>query len=1025
MITQVKLYAGAEGKVLSKGSSFSQVSLRFLSSGCHTDRGWLMDEAWRVDWANECVWHGRERVRLPPKVFAVLRLLVAQTGQLVTKEVLLQAVWPETAVSEGVLAMCISELRKALGDTAQAPRFIQTVHRRGYRFIGHLPTGTPSALPPCSPPLASAPPPLLVGREGVLAHLRRWLAHVRQGARQVVLLTGEPGIGKTTAVNAFAESATAEGDVWLGRGQCIEHYGVGEAYLPVLEALGRLCRAPEGAALLPVLERQAPTWLAQMPALLSTAALEALQRRVLGATQERMLREFAEAVEVLTVTRPLLLVLEDLHWSDYATMDLLTYLARRPGPSRLLILGTYRPVEVLLRGHPLKTVKQELVLHGQGVELPLELLTATEVAQYLALRGAGGAELPPAIRGLAQLMYQRTDGHPLSMVTMVEHLLHRGVLRAGAGAWEVQPEVAAALREVPASVRQMIEQQFDRLSPEEQRVLEAASVAGSAYAVAAVAAGLDLAMEAVEDCCAGLAQRGQFLVASGIETWPDGTVTERYGWQHALHQEVVYARVPVGRRLRLHRRIGAREETGYGAQASAHAAELAMHFERGQDYWRAVQYLGQAAENATQRSAYHEGIGLLTKGLEVLATLPETPARAQQELALQIALGPALIVTKGQASPEVERTYTRAREVCQQVGDAAQLFIVLRGQWMSYASRGQFRMAQAIGKQLLALAQRQQDPACLLEAHRTLAPTSFFLGEFAAACTHAEQGMALYNPQQHSVLAFRYGQDPGVACLAFAAWALWHRGYPEQALVRSREALTLAGQLAHPHSMVLALYFAAVVQQLRRQVQATQTHAEATVRLATEQGFAFYAANGTVQHGWALAVQGQDAEGLHQMRQGLTAYQATGATLHGTYFLARLAEVHGSMGQVESGLNTVAQALELMEKHEERVWEAELHRLQGELLLQQDVANAAQAAMCFQQALAIARRQEAKSLELRAARSLAHLWQHQGKRAEAYALLAPVYGWFTEGFDTADLQEAKGLLEALGGEHGRGHPALP
>src|SRR5262245_25645904 len=275
-----------------------------------------------------------------------------------------------------------------------------------------------------------------------------------------------------------------------------------------------------------------------MPSLLSTTALEAVQRRVLGATQERMLRELAEAVEVLTATRPLLLILEDLHWSDYATLDLLTYLARRPGPARLLLLGTYRPVEVLLRGHPLQMVKQDLGLHGQGVELPLELLTAAEVAQYLALRGAGGAELPSALRGLAPLLYQRTDGHPLALATMVEHLRQRGVLRAGAGAWEVQPEAAVVLQEVPASVRQMIEQQFERLSPEEQRVLEAASVAGSAYAVAAVAAGLDGAMEAVEDCCASLAQRGQFLVASGLETWPDGTGTARYHWQHAQSWEL-------------------------------------------------------------------------------------------------------------------------------------------------------------------------------------------------------------------------------------------------------------------------------------------------------------------------------------------------------------------------------------------------------------------------------------------------------------------------------------------------------
>ena len=613
-----------------------------------------MDEAWRVDWANECVWHGEAMVRLPPKVFAVLRLLVAQAGQLVTKEALMEAVWPDAVVSDAVLTSCIGELRKVLGETAHAPRFIQTVHRRGYRFIGHLPPVAPSALPPSPRPSdrATTSPPLLVGRERELTHLHQWLERVRQGARQTVFLTGEPGLGKTTLVNAFVDEAAGAGDVWLARGQCIEHYGGLEAYLPVLEALGRLCRDPEGAALVPVLEQQAPTWLAQMPGLLSATALEAVQRRVVGATQQRMLRELAEAVEVLTVSRPLLLVLEDLHWGDYATLDLLTYLARRLGPSRLLVLATYRPVDVLLLGHPLQTVKQELLLHGQGVELPLELLTAEQVAQYLALRCAAGADLPPTIRELAQIMHERTDGHPLFMVTIVEHLLHRGVLREGPGQWHVEPEAAAAVLEVPASMRQMIEQQFDRLSPEEQRTLEVASVVGSSCAVAAVAAGLDLAMETVEDCCTGLVQRGHFLVASGIEAWPDGTVTERYDWRHALHQEVVYMRVPEGRRLRLHRRIGTREETGYGAQAGAHAAELAVHFQRGQDYQRAVQYLQQAAANALRRFAYREVVSHLTHGLELLASLPETPAHLHQELDLQVALGAALMATRDMPPPK-------------------------------------------------------------------------------------------------------------------------------------------------------------------------------------------------------------------------------------------------------------------------------------------------------------------------------------------------------------------------------------
>ena len=710
-----------------------------------------MDEAWRVDWPNECVWHGGAMVRLPPKVFAVLRLLVAQAGQLVTKEALLEAVWPEAVVSDAVLTSCMGELRKVLGETAQAPRFIQTVHRRGYRFIGHLPSVATAVLPPApaSPPRGVAAPSLLVGRERELTLLHQWLERVRQGARQTVFLTGEPGLGKTTVVNAFVEEAAGAGDVWLARGQCIEHYGAGEAYLPVLEALGRLCREPEGATLLPVLEQQAPTWLAQMPALLSATALEAVQRRVVGATQQRMLRELAEAVEVLTASRPLLLVLEDLHWGDYATLDLLTYLARRLGPSRLLILGTYRPVEVLLHGHPLQSVKRELVLHGQGVELPLELLTAADVAQYLALRYAGGAGLPAPIRRLAQIMHQRTDGHPLFMVTIVEHLLHCGVLREGAGQWEVQPEAAAAVVEVPASVRQMIERQFHRLSSEEQRVLEVASVAGSSCAVAAVAAGLDLAMEAVDDCCSSLVQRRQFLVASGIEAWPDGTVTERYDWQHALHQEVVYAQVPEGRRLRLHRRIGTREETGYGEQARAHAAELAMHFERAQDTARAVRYLKQAADNVMQRYACQEASDYLRRGLALLPALPETSERALRELEMQLALGAALTATKGTAAPEVEQTYTRARDLCQQVGETPQLFQSLRGLWSCHFDRGALPVARELGEQLFGLAGRAAAPTHLLEAHEALGTTLFFLGDYAAARTHCVQGMTLSSTRRH------------------------------------------------------------------------------------------------------------------------------------------------------------------------------------------------------------------------------------------------------------------------------------
>jgi predicted ATPase len=839
----------------------------------------------------------------------------------------------------------------------------------------------------------------------------------------VVWLTGEPGIGKTTVVNAFVEAAAAEGDVWLGRGQCIEHYGVGEAYLPVLEALGRLCRAPEGIALLPVLEQQAPTWLAQMPALLNAAALEAIQRRILGATQERMVREFAEAVEVLTVTRPLLLVLEDLHWSDYATLDLLTYLARRPGPSRLLVLGTYRPVEVLLRGHPLKTVKQELVLHGQAVELPLELLTAAEVAQYLALRGTGGATLPPTLRGLAQLMYQRTDGHPLALVTMVEHLLHRGVLREGAGSWEVQPETAAALREVPASVRQMIEQQFDRLSPAEQRVLEAASVAGSGCAVAAVAAGLDVAMEAVEDHCAGLAQRGQFLVASGIETWPDGTVTERYGWQHALHQEVVYARIPVGRRLRLHRRIGAREETGYGAQASAHAAELAMHFERGQDTARAVRYIQQATDNALQRFAYQEAIDYLRHALTLLLALPETPERVQQELDVQLALGAALCITQGYAAPEVEQTYSRAQILCQQIGETPQFFRALHDVCAFSFHRGALRLARELGEQFVRRAPRAVDPLLRLEVYTQLGITLGYLGDYATAHRHFAQGLALIDATGLQAPASSPSTVSRIKCLVFTAHVLWCLGYPAQAVRGCQQAMALAQGPLPPYWLVSAHFWAVGLYHRCREVPMVQVHAEALLALATTHGFSRWVGLGTVLRGWVLVAQGQDEAGLRCMHQGLAAVVAAGTELGGvrSYCLFLLAEAMGRARQVTEGLRLLAQVRTMLETSGRGDLLAEVYRLQGELVLQSSVKSSeaqaidAQAEACFQQALAIARRQQAKAWELRAAVSLSRLWQQQGKRDAARALLAPVYSWFTEGFDTADLQEARTLLDGLAG----------
>jgi predicted ATPase len=592
--------------------------------------------------------------------------------------------------------------------------------------------------------------------------------------------------------------------------------------------------------------------------------------------------------------------------------------------------------------------------------------------------------------------------------------VRRGWLVEGEEGWTLRVELAALTRTVPEGLRQMLEQQLERLSPRDQRVLEVGSVAGATFSAAAVAAGLGRAVVEVEDWCTGLARRQQWLEACGEEVWRDGTVAGQYRFRHALYQEVAYQRLPAARRVQLHRRIGEREEAGYGPQGRERAAELAMHFVRGQDAQRAVRYLQYAGENANQRSAYPEARQHLTQGLTLLATLPETLARAQQELDLQVALAPALIATKGFAAPEVEQAYTRARALSQQVGATTQRFPVLWGLWVFYHVRGESQRARELGEQFLSLAHRAQDRALVLQAHHALGPTCLQMGELPRACAHFEYGIALYDPAQHRAQAFVYGgHDPGICCRAQEAVALWLLGYPDQAVQRCQEALTQARELAHPFSLANALEFASYLHQLRREGRQTQAHAEALLMLAREQGFAERAAKAQIARGWALAAQGCGAEGVALIRQGLDAERATGAAKGRAYYLALLAEAAATAGDAEDGLRAVADALEAVQYTGEWHHAAELHRLKGKLRLTQSPEPHAEAEACFQQALAIARRQQAKSWELRAAMSLARLWQRQGKRAEARELLAEIYGWFTEGFDTADLQDARALFKDL------------
>jgi predicted ATPase len=466
--------------------------------------------------------------------------------------------------------------------------------------------------------------------------------------------------------------------------------------------------------------------------------------------------------------------------------------------------------------------------------------------------------------------------------------------------------------------------------------------------------------------------------------------------------------------MQLHHRLGVRLEAAYGAQMRQIATELAEHFGRGQNARRAVRYLHQAAENAAQRYAPHEVATLLSRALALLRELPETPERAQQELDLHVLLGPALMATRGYATPEVEQTYARAQALCQQVGETPQIFPVLRGLCQFYRNNGAFLTARELGEQLVHLAQREAAPTLCLEAHEELGATLYHLGEFVAAWIHLEQGIVLIDPMVQRTQVLRDDVVPGVRCLVYAALTLWCLGYPTQAVQRGQEALALARQFTHLLSLALVQHFVAFLHYYRRDAPALQAQAEALLALATAQGFPLWVGFGTIWEGWALAVQGQSEAGLARLHQGTGATLALRQTGSSPARLLLLAEAAAHVGQVDEGLRFLAEALTEFEAVGRGNLLAETYRLQGTLLLRQSVPNVAQAEACFQQALALARRQQARSWELRVATSLARLWQQQGKRTEAYNLLAPVYDWFTEGFDTADLQEAKALLEALG-----------
>ncbi|KWR88214.1 adenylate/guanylate cyclase domain-containing protein [Cupriavidus sp. IDO] len=836
-----------------------------------------------------------------------------------------------------------------------------------------------------------------VGRARELEQLREARAQAHAGHGQIVGVVGQPGVGKSRLFHEF--KLLAPRDCLVLETFSVSH-GKAYPYLPLIELLRNYCqitgqdderrRREKLTGKLLTLDRALDDSLPYLLHLLGgtepSSALAQMNPQI------RRQRTF-EAIKGLLVreslAQPLELIVEDLQWLDSETEAFLGFLGENVANARILLLVNYRP-----------EYRHDWSRKGYYTQLRLDPLGGAEARELLRdLLGEGAGVAP-----LERLILEQTEGNPFFIEEVVQTLIEKQVLRGERGHYRLE-QIPTALH-IPTTVQGVLAARIDRLEPAEKALLQTLAVIGKAFAWSLLARVVEQPEDALKSLLSRL-QAGEFIYEQ--QAFPE----VEFSFKHGLTQEVSYGSLLIKRRRALHERTGQAIEALHNDQLEEHCSELAHHFSCSGNAAKAVEYLHCAGRQAVQRSADAEAVAHLTRALALLETQPDTPERARQELALQITLGPAWMAAKGHGAPEVEATYTRALMLCRQLGDTTQLFPSVLGLRLFYIVRGELRTARELGEQLLALAEKAQDPALLVEAHRALGASLLSLGELEPARAQLEQALALYDPRQrHSPDFFL---EPGVLGLAFVALDLWLLGYPDQALARTQEMLALAQSRSQPLASAAALQFAAELHLHRREAQPTREMAEALLALANEQGFPFWLTWGTILSGWALAAQGRAAEGIERMLQGLSGYRGTGAELWLPHFLALLAEAYARAGQAEAGLKTLAEALRLVERTQEHLYEAELYRLKGELTLLhvregEEASRRDEAEACFLQAIAIARRQGARSMELRGVMALSRLWRRQGRSAEAREMLSEVYKGFTEGFDTLDLQEAKAML---------------
>jgi predicted ATPase len=844
-----------------------------------------------------------------------------------------------------------------------------------------------------------------VGREAQREHLMRAYGRVKQGRSVIVALTGEPGIGKTSLLESFLEELFARGErPTIARGRCSESLAGSEAYLPILEVLDGLLRS-----LAPVIKIVAPTWYLQLapPAIAETAAPPEGAAPQPAASQERMKRELAALLQEISRVQPVVLSIDDLHWADISTVDILNYLAGHFSDMRVLIVTGYRPADMALANHPFLAIRRDLQSRGLFEEIGLAFLGTTDVEQYLALEFPDHAF--PA--GLAGWIHSKTEGSPLFMVDLVRYLRDTGGIVQRDGVWIASHGMSDVPKDLPESVRGMIARKIEQVDEQDRRLLLAASVQGVEFDSAIAGEALQMDASEVEDRLEKLERVHFFISRAGELSFPDGTLTLKYRFVHVLYQNVLFGSLQPTRRVSLSKAIAGALVTHYGGEAAAIAPRLAVLFETARDFAASAKYFFVAAQRAVALFGFREALSLAERGIDGLEALPTGPERLQLELGLQMIRGLALRSVKGWAAPELESTFTRARALCQQLGDPPELFPVLWNLAFFNMIRGDLALVRDQTTTLMRQAEQAGKPAFLMAVHHLAGVASEFIGDFADSSELLEQARDYHIPAQHQAYNAMFGIDPGMVARAMSSRPLWALGYPDRAMARCAETIALGRSQRQPVTFVFALIVAQGVHLYRGETAQAIMLGDEIVALCREYEFPQEAEWARGFQASALAVQGRTAEAVVQLRASLDALHALRSGLTRTMFLSLLADALLRDGRVDEGLAVTDEGFAYAEKTIEHGFLAELHRVRGELLLLKGAEPAAEASLRL--ALDVARQQQARSFELRAATSLARLLLNSGREPGARAVLEVVYRWFGEGRNTADLVAARTLLSEM------------